>query len=126
GGLVLEAETVQVRRVRVVADAGTNGPGKLAAGLFVTARRNVSFSECEFLQGARPSDAGPFNSVAVVSAQGASPDVSFDRCAFLGGPEVQRPTETNGGGWLADVAKGGQNAVALKDVASASAENCAY
>ena len=57
GGLVLEAETVQLRWLRVVADANSNGPGQLgAAGVFVRAKqggtlKSATFTECEFLQG---------------------------------------------------------------------------
>jgi hypothetical protein len=129
GGLVLEADVVALRRLRLVADSNNSGPSALAAGLFVTARQSASFTECEFLQGnGLRSPEVAYNSVAVVAPRGGV-QVRFDRCCFLGGKEVKRPAGApgaDGAGWLTQVSDGGQTAVAVKDVASVSADNCAF
>ncbi len=131
GGLVLEAETVQLRELRIVADANTNtnGRGRLAAGVVVRAKQSATFTECEFLQGnwSKSPEAGPFNSVAVAS-RGAPPEVRFDRCCFLGGRGVKRPNSPGmgGDGWLTEVREGGQTAVAIQGAATVSASDCAF
>jgi hypothetical protein len=134
GGLVLEAETVQLRGLRLVADANNNGPGQLAAGVFVRPKpggtlKSATFTECEFLQGvlSRSPDS-PYTSVAVVASRGTRPEVRFDRCCFLGGKEVKRPAPKGmgGGEWLAQVAEGGQTAVAVQGAATVSATDCAF
>ncbi len=133
GGLVLEAEAVQLRRLRLVADANNNGPGQPAAGVFVRPRpggtlRSATFTDCEFLQGisARSPDT-PYSSVAVVASRGAPPEVRFDRCCFLGGKEVKRPAPMGmGGDWLGGAGEGGQTAVAVQGGAAVRATDCAF
>jgi serine/threonine protein kinase len=129
GGLVLEAEEVRLRRLRLVADANNNALVQLAAGVLLRgALRSATFTECEFLQGngSRSPDS-PYNSVAVASKV-AAPAVQFDRCCFLGAREVKRPAARGmgDGDWLAGVAEGGQTAVAIQGGATVSAADCAF
>ena len=107
-GLDLDAETVELRRLRVVADANSNTPPQEAAGVRIRASKQVTIQDCEFLQGDWLEPAA-FSSVAI-----QSPRASLEPCCFLGGKRVNRPgaPAMGGGGWLEKVNEGGLTAVA--------------
>jgi hypothetical protein len=126
GGLVIEADTVSLSGLRVVADASDTDPGDAAAGVWLRNVRAATVSRCEFLQGnCLP---GPRFSSLAIQPGGAQPHIAFDKCCFLGGRSVRRPDSPamSSDGWLKDVAGGGQVAVAVLGTASVSATNCAF
>jgi hypothetical protein len=126
GGLVIEADTVSLSGLRVVADASETDPGDAAAGVWLRNVRAATVSGCEFLQGnCLP---GPRFSSLAIQPGGAQPHVAFDKCCFLGGKTVRRPDgpAMSSDGWLKDVAGGGQVAVAVLGTTSVSATNCAF
>jgi serine/threonine protein kinase len=120
-GLNIEADTIEVNHLRLVADANYNTPPQEAAGLRCRAAREVSVRDCEFLQGNWPEPSA-FSSVAL-----RTPLASFERCCFLGGKDVNHPAgAAASGGWLNRVSDGGQTAVALLGPSQVSAQNCAF
>jgi hypothetical protein len=131
GGLVIEADTVHLSGLRVVADAGDTNPGDTAAGVWLRNVRAASISRCEFLQG-NCLPGSRFGSLAVQAAPAiagaARPTVSLESCGFLGGKTVKRPDGPAMGadGWLDKVAGGGQIAVAVLGTASVNAADCAF
>jgi serine/threonine protein kinase len=128
GGLIIEAENVQLRGLRFVADANTNAPapGQVAAGVVVRgAVREVSARRCEFLQGNWQPDS-LFGSLAV-QGTAARTHVDLTSCCFLGGKEVRRPdSQALGGAWLVKVNEGGRTAVAVAGGAQIDATDCAF
>jgi hypothetical protein len=132
GGLVIDAEVVNLSGLRVVADASETDPVDAAAGVWLRNTRNVSVARCEFLQGycLRGSR---FSSLAVQPAtapagNGAQPHVTLEKCCFLGAKAVRRADVPTMGsdGWLKDVVAGGQIAVAILGGASVRASDCAF
>jgi hypothetical protein len=124
-GLVLDAESVELRGLRVVADVNENAPRM--AGVLLRGGREYVVLDCEFLQGNWLPSSG-LSSVAVAAGAAGPPRVTFRRCAFLGAPGLQRagPLGAPALAQLVNVGEGGQDAVTVGGGAAVTADSCAF
>jgi serine/threonine protein kinase len=127
GGLIVEADRVEVKNLRIVANNNnSNSPNanQLAAGVVFRGAQTIDVSDCEFLQGSGEGRSS-YSSVAIDSVKPDATKARFQRCAFLAGKTVQRPS-SDSEGWLPDVGAGQPTAVALQGPAEIQATNCAF
>jgi serine/threonine protein kinase len=123
-GLRLEAESVELRGLRIVTDFSATAQSFDGIQLAVSGSGkdspSVKVIDCEFVQGNWVASPFPGASL-LVQANGSSPvSVLLEGCAFLGSEKFTDPD------YGLDLGSGGQTAVTIRGNANVAANNCLF